>query len=489
MLGKATIFQYSTFLHRADARYLASDATIHLEHALDSLETSETDVMRVPVTDLLTAQLREVKGSVQVVQQSNEAAATEPFCFVRKIGSKDVTSLKDVQEVLSTMRSQCGIWAPCDAREHASMTIENTPFGIQNRTPASEKGWVYLERFVSMVKIAMVPEDQSRKMVFSNSGKVLEQILQGGQKMREAASQGPETLLKVLKTFEDELRQKQFAAISLDKAENTGGMGGMSTVAVSDAEVVQEIMHEMVQHLSTHWQKEKEAQLQRQLLLSVNRADVDSVRVFLESRADPNVQDALGMTSLHQAARCNSPEIVRMLIQSRANVTLQDRKGNCAAHEVTLISNSNTLEMMEMLAADEEVLMLNNNAGVSPVNRFRTWTVTELGGGKFPAAHEWASKVKEKYPTGLEKRRAFSRGSSRQQVPCRRETYSGPYGPFQVTVWQAHPEVDIHILCVGLSFLSPPKVFEDAFRKVAMRVCDEQKLSYCRANFYRLIWL
>ena len=33
------------------------------------------------------------------------------------------------------------------------MTIEETPFGIRNQVPASEKGWVYLERFVSLGRI------------------------------------------------------------------------------------------------------------------------------------------------------------------------------------------------------------------------------------------------------------------------------------------------------------------------------------------------
>lgn len=42
---------------------------------------------------------------------------------------------------------------------------------------------------------------------------VLEQILQGGQKMRAAAAEGTETLLKALKAFEEELRQKQLHGV------------------------------------------------------------------------------------------------------------------------------------------------------------------------------------------------------------------------------------------------------------------------------------
>lgn len=454
--------------------YLVSDATIHLEQDL-SAENSSPRFMTVPASDLRTARLREVNHSVQLVHQSNGDAAAQPFCYIRRIGSKSITSLKDVEEAMTTV-NQRGCWAPgCDALQDLSMTIEETPFGIRNQVPASEKGWVYLERFVSMVKIAMVPPDQASKMVFSNSERVLEQILQGGQKMRAAAAEGTETLLKALKAFEEELRQKQFAAISLDKAENTGGMGGMTTAQVSDAEVAQAIMHEMVEHLATHWQQETQAQLQRQLLLSVNRSDTDSVRVFLDARADPNVKDGLGMTSLHQAARCNSPDIVRMLLNARADLTVQDAKGNCAAHEVRLLSHSTTLELMEILAADEEVLFLNNNAGVSPVNRFRTWTVTELGGNKFPAAKQWASKVKEKYSMAVQKRGDLAAAEGKE-VPCTTETYSGPHGPLEVKVWQCQADsVEIHILCVGLSFLSPPKMVEDAFNTVAMQVCEEQK--------------
>ena len=462
----------------AVARYLASDATIHLECDFDRIgrEGADPALVTVPASDLRTAQLREVDNSVQLVAQSNEEAAAQPFCFIRKVGAKTITSLKDLDEGFTMINRQGCLWInPCSTLADIPMTIEVSPFGIQSRTPASEKGWIYLERFVSMVKIAMVPEEHGPKIVFSNSQHVLQQILEGGQRMREAASKGQETLLKVLKDFEEELRQKRFAAISLDKAENAGGMGGMSGTNLTDADVVQGIMNELVQRLATHWQEEAQAQLQRQLLLSVNRSDATSVRAFLEAQADPNAKDALGMTSLHQAARCNSPEVVRTLLEFGANLSLKDRKGNCPAHEITLLSHSTTLELMDLLAPEEDVMLLNNQAGVSPLNRFRTWRVTELSNGKFPEAHAWADKIKDKYPA-RQRRTVFSSADT-AAVACATETYTGPRGPFKVKVWQADSDVEVHVLCIGLSFLSPPSMFEDAFHTVAKHLCPKQNLS------------
>ena len=49
--------------------------------------------------------------------------------------------------------------------EKKTATVRKCPFGKANTLRASEKGWVYLERFCSMVKMAMVGEAEADRLV------------------------------------------------------------------------------------------------------------------------------------------------------------------------------------------------------------------------------------------------------------------------------------------------------------------------------------
>eukprot|EP00440_Ansanella_granifera_P071910 gb/GFBE01078038.1/.p1 GENE.gb/GFBE01078038.1/~~gb/GFBE01078038.1/.p1 ORF type:complete len:845 (+),score=145.25 gb/GFBE01078038.1/:1-2535(+) len=478
---------FSQALKLFPKQYLASDATLHLELNMDAPSNLDNATLEVPVADIRSSTLRQTNACVQIVHQTDKTSSAQPFCFIRKIGDRSINSLKDAEEALrETTIDNCSLWTPCMGGKVGSRdtaTIETAPFGVQSKLPASVKGWIFLERFVSMVKIAMMQVDQASKVVFSNSPAILEEISQGGAKLREAALSGPETLARALKDFQAELRRKQFTAISLDKAENTGGMGGMKEAAesarLSDAEVVEQLMQELVDHLALHWQEEAQAQCQRQLVLSVSRSDLASVKAALASRANPNASDSLGMTSLHLAARCNSPEVVRALLASRADCAKQDIKGNCAAHEVTLLSRRETIELMDLLAPSEEILMLKSNSSISPANRFRTWVVTELGNSNFHAAQEWADKMQSRYPKAFQLCPTSSTSESNFHLHAavrKTETYTGPDGrSFQVTVWEPakfQETAAVHVLCLGLSFIVPPSSIEAAFAGVSKHVCE-----------------
>lgn len=139
-------------------------------------------------------------------------------------------------------------------------------FGRRATTPACERGWIYLERFIAMVKVAMTrePDDTGAPLpppvVLSNCPKLLQSILEGGEKLRAAAKQGKEKLKEAFKEHLEELERKVFSATSVDKQTNTGGIAGASEQC-SDREVVASIMKRVVEQLLKHWKSMEDGEL------------------------------------------------------------------------------------------------------------------------------------------------------------------------------------------------------------------------------------
>merc|ERR1711963_647763 len=105
-------------------------------------------------SSLLGVELVESQGMWQIVAGCpNEHVA--PFDFVRFQG-------QHVQE---------------------QVVVVKAPFGKRNEIPISDRGWIYLERFCSMIKIAMLDEEDTDRTVFSNSEEVLGQIKDGGKRL------------------------------------------------------------------------------------------------------------------------------------------------------------------------------------------------------------------------------------------------------------------------------------------------------------------
>ena len=209
--------------------------------------------------------------------------------------------------------------------------------GKSNQTPAHDRGWVFLERFVTMVKGAMVDETEFERVWFSNSPVITQQIKEGSAKLRTAARMGAEALRQELGTFFEMLDGKRFGGASVDKTCNTGGLWGATVNA--DRDIVAGIMHDIVQHLPDHWAAEAGIQRQRQLVLATNRDDVLACTQLLQARADPNHQDPRGVCCLHAAAKHCSLGVVQTLLAHRADCSLQDTAGCTPAHNLPLLAN------------------------------------------------------------------------------------------------------------------------------------------------------
>merc|ERR1719330_534207 len=93
--------------------------------------------------------------------------------------------------------------------------LQSAQFGKRNTLSANVKGWIYLERFASMVKVAMTHKSQIDGLVFTNSDVIRAQIFSGGERLRAAVAQG--CLKQELDRFAEELGEKQFSAASIDK--------------------------------------------------------------------------------------------------------------------------------------------------------------------------------------------------------------------------------------------------------------------------------
>ena len=190
------------------------------------------------------------------------------------------------------------------AKGEGKVLVRRSPYGQPNKAPLDQRGWIYLERFVSMVKVAMVDETEASRVVFSNSRRVLEEILGGGMILRRAAQDSESVLERTLEDFFDVLASKTFGGASTDKLLNEDFLKSFSPhgpPADGDREVVATIMRDMVRSLPARWAGDTARQRQRQFELAVNRGDAEACTALLEASADVNhMRD---VTALHVATR------------------------------------------------------------------------------------------------------------------------------------------------------------------------------------------
>ena len=129
--------------------YCYSDAVIHL-HSNPPFEEGE---MRVATVDMGEVEVVQVGPIVQVVglRGKNELDGLTAFDIICSIDEVIISSVKQVLSKTCAVR------------------YLRRPFGRVNIIPVEERGWVYLERFITMVKMAMIEHDQIGNCVFANS--------------------------------------------------------------------------------------------------------------------------------------------------------------------------------------------------------------------------------------------------------------------------------------------------------------------------------
>jgi len=446
--------------------YILADAVLHVEPpAFSSPAHDDGEVYSVDCSRLYGATLAEFNSEVQIVGMRE----CESFGLFDRVLSVDGVAVKSVADVRKAMQS-------AELKRTPSFALlERAPFGPRNLSPASDRGWIYLERFCSMVKVAMVDESESHRVIFSNSEEILAQIRAGGKKLREAAMVGEEKLTEVLDSFLQELQHKVFCAVSTDAV----GEGGRATVA--------RIMKELVMDLPKHWSTQVLQQRQRQLASAVQWGDSQLVRSCLSLKVDPNFQDELGFSCLHSAAKGGHLAIVQALLEHGADVTMQDSRGQSPAHLMPLFASEETLKLFDLLVTPE-VLECRSQAGVSVFDRFSYYSLTACDGKPFEGirtrlkvASSTASPITRPPSVG----RVLSDISQWSSTDEEEEDeMSWTYSSFlsskgmRAHVWTpVSVKVRTSILCLSTPFLLPWALQKQFFDALASSVCREFKLN------------
>lgn len=226
--------------------YFLADYVMHLEIEPNDM-AGEGGVYKVTLQDLLGKEVYQVGNQVCVGLHESDGAAVGSFHQVLAVGMHPIHSLQAYEARAES------------SPPSTTVSMQRLPFGPRNELRASKRGWIFLERFITMVKCAMVDSKAAKTIVLSNSRKVKKEILAGADKLRHAAnaSDKKDALRVALETFEAELLLKQFSPITVDKA------GATAAAKSRDAEIVVAIMRQFVDFLDEHWHAAAKQQQRR----------------------------------------------------------------------------------------------------------------------------------------------------------------------------------------------------------------------------------
>ena len=107
------------------------------------------------------------------------------------------------------------------------------------------------------------------------------------------------------------------------------------------------------------------------ILYYIRTGDIKSVKNYIDSDSDLNVQDKYGFTPLIHAAcnttliyaiKSNTIEIVKLLLEYGADVNKQDKYGNTALILAAYKNNREIVEILLDYGADEFILNDNNKS-------------------------------------------------------------------------------------------------------------------------------
>lgn len=302
--------QFKAALKCMHNMYFYADRLVHLDLVKDQIADEGASYI-VHGSDLAGAKFGNAASAIQIIgwEQPSQNTGVEKqwklFDWIASVDGEAVQSLDHLQAVL------------CDS---SLVELRRFPFGRVNEIAASARGWVYLERFISMVKCSMLEAENAMNIVASDSEVILEQIRTGANVLRTAALKSrvrtgeagtwfgrhnaivprggllrsttlawasskvlgaatasgsdlvfpPDSLDDALNGFLEELKRKQFSGASTD-----------ALLFTSDAEIVADIMTEFVNHLRRHWHAEASKQQTRaETLASAFRAKAARVRSF-----------------------------------------------------------------------------------------------------------------------------------------------------------------------------------------------------------------
>jgi len=451
--------------------YILADAVLHLEPQTCKTVPGDAELFSVECSRLDGLALSEMAGDVWISGWGDATRSSDFGLFdqILSVNGVIVNCIYDFEEARRSALQQ---------KVTPIAQLKRSPFGETNSCPAGDRGWIYLERFCSMIKVAMLDESESDHVIFSNSAEVLAQIGEGGQKLKEAALAGKKALRAVFESFLEELNKKKFNGVSVDALARTSTGRGMNDDK-DDRWTVAQIMKTLVAHLAEHWDASMVQQRQRQLTLAVNRGDASAVRELLRLGADPNIQDTHGNTCLHTAAKRGDRDVAVALLQYGARSEAQDRRGQTPAHLIPLWVEEETVELFDILATFD-VLSLRGHAGISVFERFWTWSETACNGQPYDAIFSRLKDLADKHRELRPSRRGTKSGSgagseaSRSVGGCRYYSIKAKTG-VHIHVWEPKEMVvlDTCVVILSLPHSLPWSMQRSYLDSLAQVVIDE----------------
>ena len=178
--------------------YCYSDAIIHI-HVDGPPEDTEVHVVTQNLSELTLKQfgsMIQVTGLERADMENSSSASISLFDEVCEIDGQSIKDVRDVPLRVATVR------------------YLKRPFGRINPIPAEERGWIFLERFITMLKAAMISAEAFDDVIFTNSQETRQTLLDGALLLREAAlhiQDDADAIVRALATFKQELSTMRFS--------------------------------------------------------------------------------------------------------------------------------------------------------------------------------------------------------------------------------------------------------------------------------------
>lgn len=306
-------------------------------------------------------------------ESESKKVSRKPRSFdqVVKIDNRRVMSLDDLPdewEVVGRQCSACARWSQLFSRVDAEdrvVEMVRLPYGYRIEAEPTQQGRTYFDRFISVVKVALMDETAAHEVIFANSADVKRDILNGGARLRKAARMGPDVLASELREFTADLDTKSFIPVAYE-------LGDDGRVPGSNFENRQ---REMVSSLMQVFLEELNIGVSLSLWRALQEERLDECRRLLQDKADPNIVDGKGKTCLHHAAQARSLEAAKLLLDFGASLSARDHRGCTPAHAIPLVADgvSETL-LHEFASRDVDALFEADKAGVSAIERAFLWS-------------------------------------------------------------------------------------------------------------------
>ncbi|CAJ1357209.1 unnamed protein product [Effrenium voratum] len=358
-----------------------ADAVIHI-NALQAKLVMEGEKYSTTFKELQrSCRLRQIGNVVQVWE---EFARMDPFAGggyesseprrkprsfdqVLRLGNRRVKSLDDLPDEASAHCVCAPRWCTTSDGEDHAVEMMRAPFGYRIEVEPTQQGRTYFDRFISIVKVALMEEAAAPEVIFANNADVKRDILNGGARLRKAAQTGPDVLAHELRSFTEELESKTFIPVGFELAE------GNRDFETKQREMVSSLMQVFLEDLNIG--------VSLSLWRALRDERLDDCRRLLQDKADPNIVDGKGQTCLHHAAQARSTSSVSLLVHFGASMSARDHRGCTPAHVIPLFADDTTKRLiMFFLEQDCSALFETDKAGVSAIERFFLWSLMAADG-------------------------------------------------------------------------------------------------------------